>query len=93
MVRMQHAPLIDADGEARQPTRAEALWAVRTQDFGDVKAVHKFLRARAELLKAAEAAGLSRDLFLPLKPNLPGFEDRVAAAFGTVIGAINNAAE
>lgn len=86
-------PLTDADGEAREATAEDFVWAVETSDFPDHHAAMSFLMRRDEIFHAAEAAGFEREIFLPLAPNKPGFEDRVAEAFGAVMKTLRHAAE
>ncbi len=69
-------------------------WAARSQDFGgDILKVTAFLSRRSEILRAAESLGIPRDTFLAFDPNKPGFEERVAAAFGAFPKAAGLAAE
>lgn len=83
MARHDEKPLINDDGEVREITRKDLAWFVKNADFGgDLHAVHAFLNRRSEILRAAEALGIPKDTFLPFGPTKPGFEDRVAAAFG-----------
>jgi hypothetical protein len=69
------------------------LWAVQNNDFPDHDAVIEFLERREEVLKAAERVGMERDVFLPFEPSKPGFEDRVAVAFGAILQTVRHAAE
>jgi hypothetical protein len=94
MARHRYKPLIDKDGEARTPTPEEWAWSVRTEDFGgDTFQVVEFLTRRAEILRAAESLGIPREVFLPFAPTKPGFEERIAAAFGPFPKAAGLAAE
>ena len=94
MAQKPQTPLIDNEGEARTPTAEEWLWSIRTQDFGgDTFAVRDFALRREEIVRAAEAAGIPRAAFLHLAPNKPGFEGRVAEAFGAVVRTVKHAAE
>ena len=80
-------PLTDADGEAREVTAEDFVWAVETSDFPDHNAAIAFLMRREELFKVAEASGLERDVFLPFEPSKPGFEDRLRAALESLLEA------
>jgi hypothetical protein len=94
MAQRNGRPLIDDDGEARTPTREEWAWFVKNSDFDDdMTKVHAFLIRRAEILRAAEALGIPKDVFLPFAPTKPWFEDRIAAAFGPFPKAAGLAAE
>ena len=84
-------PLTDADGEAREVTAEDLVWAVETSDFPDHNAALAFLMRRSEIFRAAEAAGLEREVFLPFAPSKPGFEDRVVEAFGAVLNSVRDA--
>lgn len=88
-----HKPLIDRDDAARAPTDEEWLWAVASEDFASPLVVHDFLMKRKEILRAADAIGIPRSAFLPFAPTKPGFEARVAVAFGPFVKAIGLAAE
>ena len=85
--------MIDPAGEVRELSDTEWLWAVRDEDFGGVLGAMTFLTHREEILRAAEAVGIPRATFLPYQPNKPGFEARVAAAYGPFAKAIGLAAE
>ena len=93
MAYKDRPPLTDADGEAREATAEDFLWAVDTADFQNHDVALAFLLRREELFRAAEQAGLEREAFLPLSPGKPGFEDRVAEAFGAVMKTVRHAAE
>jgi hypothetical protein len=94
MAQRKRRPLTDDDGEARTPTREEWAWFVSNADFdGDMTRVHDFLIRRAEILRAAETLGIPREVFLPFAPTKPGFEERIAAAFGPFPKAAGLAAE
>ena len=81
------------DDENPEITEEQFRWAVKTQDFGDIFASTAFLTRRAEILRAGEAAGLTREYFWQFAPTKPGFEDRVAAALGSVVASTRHAAE
>ena len=67
---------LDED-DAPELTEERARWLVASQDFGgDIEQVCAFITAREEILRAAEAAGIPRETFLPFEPNKPGFEER-----------------
>ncbi len=74
-------------------TAYESAWAVDVADFGDPVAASRFLLRRRRIFRAAEAAGMTRDMLTPFAPNKPGFEARVEAAFRQVAGAAGMAAE
>lgn len=68
------------DDESPELTAEQFRWAVKAADFGgDFMAVTDFLTRREAFLRAAEAAGVPRETFLPFDPNRPGFEDRAKA--------------
>lgn len=81
------------DDESPEWTDDDFLWSVAFSDFGDHGAVIAFLTHREEILRAAEAVGIPRAAFLPYAPTKPGFDGRVAAAFGPFAKAIGLAAE
>ena len=81
------------DDESPEWTENDFLWSVAFADFGDHRAVFDFLARRESILRSAESKGLKREAFLPLLPNKPGFEERVADAFGEVMRALPHAAE
>lgn len=82
------------DDENPEWTDETFRWAVKTQDFGgDISRVHEFLIRRAEILRAADSLGIPRAIFLPFAPTTPGFEDRIASAFGPFPKAAGLAAE
>lgn len=83
----------EPDDENPEWTEEDALWAVSAKDFADFTASYAFLRHREEILRAAEAVGIPRAAFLPFAPTKPGFEARVAVAFGPFAKAIGLAAE
>jgi hypothetical protein len=86
-------PLIDADGEARTPTKEEWNWAVNATDFPNFMTAAKFVDERALFLHAAEQAGIARETFLPFAPNKPGFIERATAALESAARAGRHAAE
>lgn len=81
------------DDESPEWTDEDFLWSVAFSDFGDHAAVIAFLTHREEILRAAKAVGIPRAAFLPFEPGKPGFEARVAAAYGPLARAIGLAAE
>lgn len=81
------------DDESPEWTDEDFLWSVRNDDFDNHMAVLDFLTHREEILRAAEAVGIARAAFLPYEPSKPGFEARVAAAYGPFAKAIGLAAE
>lgn len=94
MASRKAKPLIDDDGEVRELTREDFRWFVKNSDFdGDMTKVHDFLIRRAEILRAADSLGIPREVFLPFAPTKPGFEERIAAAFGPFPKAAGLAAE
>ena len=64
----------------------ESEWAVDVADFGDPLAASQFLLRRKRIFRAAEAAGIAKDMLTPFAPNKPGFEARVKQAFLSVAG-------
>ena len=85
--------LTDNEGQAREATAEDFVWAVETADFPDHDAALAFLIRREEVFRVAAAAGLDREVFLPFAPAKPGFEDRVAKAFEAVFNSVRHAAE
>lgn len=81
------------DDESPEWTDEDFLWAVQAKDFPTHMASYEFLKHREEILRAADAIGIPRSAFLPFAPTKPGFEARVAAAFGPFAKAIGLAAE
>ena len=82
------------DDENPEWTDEDFRWAVRDQDFGGTfQAVHDFLIRRSEILRAGASIGLDKEYFWQFAPTKPGFEDRVAAALGTVLSKTQHAAE
>jgi len=71
----------------------ESAWAVDVADFGDPVTASKFLLRRKHIFRAAEAAGMSKELLGAFAPDKPGFETRVEKAFRRVAGAAGMAAE
>lgn len=74
-------------------TEYESAWAVDVADFGNPVDAAQFLLRRKRIFKAAEAAGMSKELLSTFSPNKPGFEARIEAAFRKVAGAAEMAAE
>ncbi len=64
----------------------ESAWAVDVADFGDPLAAAQFLIRRKRIFRAAEAAGISKDMLTPFAPDKPGFDMRVKDAFLSVAG-------
>jgi len=64
----------------------ESAWAIDVADFGDPLAASQFLIRRKRIFRAAQAAGISKDMLTPFAPNKPGFEARVKEAFLSVAG-------
>lgn len=82
------------DDENPEWTEETFRWSVKVVDFGgDITKVHEFLIRRSQILRAAEALGIPRDVFLPFEPAKPGFEERLAASFGPFPKAAGLAAE
>lgn len=67
-------------------TEENSAWAVKVADFGDPVAASQFLLRRERIFRAAEAAGMTREMLAPFQPNKPGFEARVKRAFLSVAG-------
>ena len=86
-------PLIDADGEARLPTKEEWKWAVSATDFPDFMSAARFVEERTLFLHAAEQAGIARASFLSFEPNKPGFIERATAALEAAARTGRHAAE
>ena len=81
------------DDESPEWTEEDFAWSVNNTDFGGFAAAMAFLTHREEILRAADAAGIPRAAFLQYAPGKPGFEARVAAAYGPFAKAIGLAAE
>lgn len=81
------------DDESPEWTDEDFLWSVNNADFGGFVAAMAFLTHREEILRAAKAVGIPRAAFLPFEPGKPGFQARVAAAYGPLARAIGLAAE
>lgn len=82
------------DDENPEWTDEDFRWAVRAEDFrGNHLAVHEFLNRRLEIFRAGAAIGLEKEYFWQFAPTKPGFEDRVAAALGSVLSKTQHAAE
>ena len=81
------------DDESPEWTNADFLWSVNGADFGGHIGAIAFLDQREAILTAGMAAGIPREAFLKFAPNKPGFEARVAAAFGPLAKAVGLAAE
>lgn len=80
------------DEESPELTDDFFLWAVRAQDFGgDHMASHAFLVSREAFFRSAEAAGMTRESFLPFAPTKPGFFERATAALEAVLDAMKHA--
>ena len=82
-----------ADNDSPEWSEADFAWSVNNADFGGFAGAMAFLRHREEILRAAEAVGIAREAFLPFTPSKPGFEARVAEAYGPFAKAIGLAAE
>ena len=82
-----------ADSESPEWSEDDFAWSVNNADFGGFAGAMAFLTHREEILRAADAIGIPRSAFLPFAPNKPGFEARVAAAYGPFAKAIGLAAE
>ena len=70
-------------------TEYETAWAVASADFDSILEASRFLIRRKSFFRAAQAAGLTKDIFTPFAPNKPGFESRVRNAFEAIIDATN----
>lgn len=77
MTLMQQTPGLPDDSP--EWTDEMQLWSVCAGDFESLEEVHAFLRRRSAFLRAAEAAGIPRETFLPFDPSKPGFEERAKA--------------
>jgi hypothetical protein len=86
-------PITNEDGEVRDLTDEEWLWAVRDEDFGGVFGSVAFLENRSKVLRDAEAQGFDRSLFLAFEPNKPGFEERAERAMQAFKDSAKHAAE
>lgn len=93
MAQRHPKPMLDSESDVRELSDEEWRWAVRDEDFGGIAGSLVFLTRRAEILRAADIAGIPRTAFLHLFPSKPGFEDRVADAFGAVMKTAKHAAE
>jgi hypothetical protein len=74
-------------------TAYESAWAVNVADFGDPVAASQFLLRRKRIFRAAQAAGVTKEMLTPFAPNKPGFEARVETAFRQIASAAGMAAE
>jgi hypothetical protein len=82
------------DDENPEWTEETFRWSVKAADFGgNIRKVHDFLIRRTEILRAADALGIPREVFLPFEPTKPGFEERLSASFGLFPKAAGLAAE
>lgn len=86
-------PLTDEDGECRELTAEDFLWAVRSQDFDGQDASLAFLHEREAFFKIAESLGIERETFLPFAPSKPGFIERATAAMDALAKFGKHAAE
>jgi hypothetical protein len=93
MAYKDRPPLTNDDGDVREMTDDDWVWFVRTEDFGDVVAVHQFLEKREVFLRDAEVVGLEREAFLPYEPSKPGFIERATAAIEKLANLRAHAAE
>ncbi|MGL4412720.1 hypothetical protein [Roseinatronobacter monicus] len=84
----KNAPNLNDTPDALSPEWAayESAWAIDVADFGDPLAASQFLIRRKRIFRAAQAAGISKDMLTPFAPNKPGFEARVKEAFLSVAG-------
>jgi hypothetical protein len=86
-------PLTDEDGEVRELTAEDLLWAVNNSDFGGFWQGQAFLKEREAFFEKAEALGIDRDVFLPFAPGKPGFLERAAVALEELAKVARHAAE
>lgn len=84
----KNAPNLNDTPDTLSPEWAayESTWAIDVADFGDPLAASQFLIRRKRIFRAAQAAGISKDMLTPFAPNKPGFEARVKEAFLSVAG-------
>ena len=74
-------------------TAYDSAWAVNVSDFGGPVEATRFLLARKQLFKEAQANGIPKEMLTPFEPNKPGFADRVAKSFAAIATAAKHAAE
>lgn len=86
----RNVPDPDDTPDALSPEWAayESAWAIDVADFGDPLAASQFLIRRKRIFRAAEAAGITKDMLTPFEPNKPGFDARVKRAFLSVAGVV-----
>lgn len=86
----KNAPNLNDTPDTLSPEWAayESNWAVDVADFGDPLAASQFLIRRKRIFRAAQAAGISKDMLTPFAPDKPGFEARVKQAFLSVAGVV-----
>lgn len=83
----------EPEDESLEWTEEDTRWAVRAWDFPSHATAHAFLVRREAFFKTAEAAGISREAFMALEPNKPGFEERAATALDKLLKFAKHAAE
>jgi len=93
MAKAFSTPISNEEGDVRDLTDEEWLWAVSSKDHGGFEGTSEFLRSRSRFLKAAEEAGFERAFFLPFEPSKPGFEERALAALESFLKKARHAAE
>ena len=74
-------------------TEYETRWAVKAADFEDPVAASRFLIRRKQIFFEAQRLGIPKDMLTAFKPNKPGFESRVEAAFTRLAAAARLPAE
>lgn len=93
MVYRDRPPLTDAEGDVRELTDGDFVWAVRSEDFGGHLDSVVFLKNREHFFAIAEKLGMEREAFLSFAPSKPGFTERATAAMETIINQARHAAE
>ena len=93
MAKAFSTPITNEEGDVRDLTDEEWLWAVSGTDNGGFEGTMDFLKARQKFLTAAEDAGFDRAFFLAFQPSKPGFVERAVAALDSVLKKVRHAAE
>lgn len=71
----------------------ESRWAVDVAAFGGPVEASRFLIRRKRIFRAAEQAGMTREMLEAFEPSKPGFEARIREAFAAVARSAGLAAE
>lgn len=68
-------------------------WAVNAEDFGGPIGAARFLARRKRIFSEACVQGFPKEMLAGFRPDKPGFEDRVGAAFSRLASVASTAAE